>query len=670
MTISGTQSPKNKNIQGLLCLITRIKHLLQAYITSELSSDVNKSELQSPPSITAKQQSETANDLSAYYFEELGNLFRLSPFERDILLLCLGMELDPEFEFLCAKAHLNPERSYPTLGLALSILPEPDFNVLSQDNTLQYWNLIEIGTGFALTQAPIRLDKRILGYLLGNNSLDEQLLGIVSPVSAELQHIPLTASYKNLIEEITFFWNNVHINLPVLQLCGSELTTKYQIAAEVSQRFNRQIKIISATAIPSNLNQSYQLKQCWEREAILTGNVLLLDCDHISRSDPSQLISINQFIENFYYPLIISSQTRINTEKRTIVSFDIPSLSYQEQRTLWQTHLGSATKELNGQVVTLASQFNLNAATIKTACLQLNNRNSLDTSTSISQKLWNFCRIQARPKLEDLAQRIETDAGWDDLILPDLEKTTLQEITAHLRQRAKVYEEWGFAGKERRGLGITALFSGQSGTGKTMAAGVLANTLNLDLYRIDLSAVVSKYIGETEKNLRKIFDAAETGGAILLFDEADALFGKRTEVKDSHDRHANVEVSYLLQRMEAYQGLAILTTNLKTALDKAFMRRIRFVIPFPFPDAKARAKIWQRIFPTQTPTQNLDFRKLSYLSVPGGNIRNIALNAAMLAADANEPVQMKHILQTAKSECLKLEKPLADSEVRNWIVNE
>jgi SpoVK/Ycf46/Vps4 family AAA+-type ATPase len=200
-----------------------------------------------------------------------------------------------------------------------------------------------------------------------------------------------------------------------------------------------------------------------------------------------------------------------------------------------------------------------------------------------------------------------------------------------------------------------------------MASEVVANQLQLDLYRIDLSAVVSKYIGETEKNLRRIFDAAEAGGAVLLFDEADALFGKRTEVKDSHDRHANVEVSYLLQRMEAYQGLAILTTNLKESLDKAFLRRIRFVIKFPFPDATQRAEIWRRIFPNQTPTQGLEVSKLGKLNVAGGNIRNIALNAAFIAADAGEPVMMKHILAAAKSEYVKLEQILTDTETRGWV---
>jgi SpoVK/Ycf46/Vps4 family AAA+-type ATPase len=273
----------------------------------------------------------------------------------------------------------------------------------------------------------------------------------------------------------------------------------------------------------------------------------------------------------------------------------------------------------------------------------------------------------ARPRLDDLAQRIESTATWEDLVLPEQQRQTLRDIRAHVQQRAKVYQNWGFAGKGGRGLGISALFSGASGTGKTMAAEVLAQELHLDVYRIDLSAVVSKYIGETEKNLRRIFDAAETGGAILLFDEADALFGKRTEVKDSHDRHANVEVSYLLQRMEAYQGLAILTTNLKGSLDQAFLRRIRFVVSFPFPDATGRAEIWQRIFPSLTPTEGLDVKKLAKLNAAGGNIRNIGLNAAFLAADAGEPVMMKHILQATRREYVKMEKTLTDVEIRGWV---
>jgi SpoVK/Ycf46/Vps4 family AAA+-type ATPase len=287
--------------------------------------------------------------------------------------------------------------------------------------------------------------------------------------------------------------------------------------------------------------------------------------------------------------------------------------------------------------------------------------------SALKTDLWNACRAQARPRLDELAQRVEMRAEWDDLVLPETQKGIMGEIAAHIRHRLTVYEGWGFARRSSLGLGTSVVFAGPSGTGKTLAAEVLASSLNLDLYRIDLSSVVSKYIGETEKNLRRIFDAAEFGGAILLFDEADALFGKRSEVKDSHDRYANIEVSFLLQQMEAYRGLAILTTNMLSAFDSAFLRRVRFVIQFPFPAAAERALIWSRIFPASTPVENLSLAKLARLNLTGGNIRNIALNAAFHAADAAEPVRMGHVLRATISEYAKLEKPLVEAEIGDWL---
>jgi SpoVK/Ycf46/Vps4 family AAA+-type ATPase len=281
--------------------------------------------------------------------------------------------------------------------------------------------------------------------------------------------------------------------------------------------------------------------------------------------------------------------------------------------------------------------------------------------------LWSVCRTLGRRRLDELAQSIRADSGWDDLVLPAAAMATLRDIAANVRARGRVYDDWGFARHGGRGLGISALFVGESGTGKTLAAEVLAAELNLDLYRIDLACVVSKYIGETEKNLRRVFDAAEDSGSILLFDEADALFGKRSEVKDSHDRYANIEVSYLLQRVESYRGLAILTTNLKSALDQAFQRRLRFIVHFPFPDFAQREAIWRRIFPAATPTAGLDYGKLARLHVSGGTIRNIAVNAAFFAADTDDAVTMSHLLRSARSESAKLDKPLSGNDTRDWI---
>ena len=247
-------------------------------------------------------------------------------------------------------------------------------------------------------------------------------------------------------------------------------------------------------------------------------------------------------------------------------------------------------------------------------------------------------------------------------MLPDDVGRQLREIADQVAGRSRVYEAWGFGAKLSRGRGIGALFAGPSGTGKTLAAEVLAAHLDLDLYRIDLSGVVSKYIGETEKNLRRVFDAAEQSGAILFFDEADALFGRRSEVKDSHDRYANIEVSYLLQRMEDYRGLAILATNLKSHLDPAFLRRLRFLVDFPFPDAAQRQRIWRRVFPPQAAVEGLDWAALARLEIPGGNIQTIALNASFLAAGAGAPIRMEHVFHAARREYAKLDRLITETE--------
>jgi SpoVK/Ycf46/Vps4 family AAA+-type ATPase len=238
----------------------------------------------------------------------------------------------------------------------------------------------------------------------------------------------------------------------------------------------------------------------------------------------------------------------------------------------------------------------------------------------------------------------------------------LREIAGQAGQRRAVYDGYGFGARMNRGTGISVLFAGESGTGKTMAAEALANELDLMLYKIDLSAVVSKYIGETEKNLRRLFDAAEGGGAVLFFDEADALFGKRSEVRDSHDRYANIEVSYLLQRMESFNGLAVLASNRKDSLDPAFLRRLRFVVNFPFPAQAERLSIWQGAFPAQAPVGGLDLDRLARLNLTGGSIHSVALNAAFLAANDGGRVTMPLVLAAARSEFRKLERPIIDAD--------
>ncbi|MEM9538864.1 MAG: ATP-binding protein [Cyanobacteria bacterium P01_E01_bin.42] len=628
--------------------IDRMGDILECYLQGKTPSQPELEPL--PPTSTLAQ---------------LCDRFSLSPFERDILLLCMGMEIQPHFHSLCAQAQGNAQKNYLSLGLALSVCPNAQWRVLSPQSPLRHWQLIEVAPGISLTQAAIHIDRRILCYILGEPATDERLTGWLNTIpQRNLIDVSLPPSRAEIAERIVAAWSNPQSNapLPLIQLCGYESEAKYEIARYACDRLDFSLMPISTINLPSGAEELYQLRQRWEREAILSNAVLFIECDDLSSNDVAKEASLLQSIAQFRTRAIVSSEERKTFRHRDTISFDIQGLPHAEKRHLWEMHLGETIGELNGHLEPLIAQFNLDSQTIRGACASMQHP-EVDPTT----QLWEFCRLQARPRLDNLAQRMESSATWDDLVLPEREKKILQDISAQVKQRFRVYEEWGFSGKGRRGLGISALFAGASGTGKTMAAEVIAKEFNLDLYRIDLSAVVSKYIGETEKNLRRIFDAAEAGGAVLLFDEADALFGKRTQVKDSHDRHANIEVSYLLQRMEAYQGLAILTTNLKDSLDQAFLRRIRFILNFPFPKADARGEIWRRIFPKQTPTQDLDYEKLGQLSVSGGNIRSIALNAAFLAADAGEAVMMKHVKQAAQTEYLKVGRSLTSAEVQDWV---
>ncbi|MBN2358790.1 MAG: ATP-binding protein, partial [Deltaproteobacteria bacterium] len=345
---------------------------------------------------------------------------------------------------------------------------------------------------------------------------------------------------------------------------------------------------------------------------------------------------------------------------------DVDKPTPAEQQAAWVEALGP---EAGTGPARLAGQFNLNLTTIQQVA-----RAALPgpPGEPLTAAAWQSCLLRTRPRLDKLAQRLDPKVSWDDIVLPAEPEALLRQISAQVGQRATVYDTWGFRHKMNRGLGISALFVGESGTGKTMAAEVIANDLELNLYRIDLSAVVSKYIGETEKNLRQVFDAAEDGGVILFFDEADALFGKRSEVRDSHDRYANIEVNYLLQRMEAYRGLAILATNVRSALDPAFPRRLRFIVTFPYPGIPERRVMWDKVFPQPdaqrghegTPVEALDSDFLARIPLTGGSIHNTALGAAFLAAQAGTPVTMPLLLAAARTEVRKVEKPVSEAEFR------
>jgi hypothetical protein len=513
--------------------------------------------------------------------EALVQAFRLSPFERDLLVLCVAAEIDPRANDLCAR--LQPAQPYPTFALALATLCEPHWSAIGPSSPLRHWRLLDLAGDFGpLTNRRLRADERVVHHLTGLDYLDPQLAPLV-------RTLPRGHALRGLLD-----------HRPVV-LAGDDAGAKRVLAAALAADTGRPAFSLRSEEIPAQPQERALLARLWEREVAFTGALLLVDCDENAALAAS-------LAEELRAPILLSAiEAPLGLER--------PHGRMEVNRPRWQ---------ISGTERRRAS------------------------------------------RVGDLAQWIEPLATWDDIVLPPHHLQTLREIGLHVRYADRVYREWGMARKSARGLGISALFTGPSGTGKTMAAEVLANDLGLDLYRVDLSTVVSKYVGETEKNLRRVFDAAEDAGVILLFDEADALFGKRSEVRDSHDRYANIEVSYLLQRMESYAGLAILTTNLKQSLDTAFLRRLRFVVQFPFPDASQRAEIWRRVFPDVLPRYELDIYRLSQLNVAGGNIRNIALNAAFLAASNGGAVTMGHLLQASRGEYAKLEKPLSESEIRGW----
>jgi ATPase family associated with various cellular activities (AAA) len=645
----------------------------------------------------------------------LSSILDLTRFEQSMLLLCAAMELDTEIASFCAKIQGETQR-YPTYALALGLFDNPIWDVVSPERPLRSWRLIEIHQSGVqpLTVSPIKADERIVNYLKGLNYLDDRLHSLLAPlklpaVEADLDGC-LAPSQQQVVAAIAHqlhavtYWQH----LPMIQLLGSDRASKQWVAAAVAEQFGLPLYRMRVELLPTHASDLETLIRLWQREIQLFPVALYLDGTAIEVGNPekSAAAALQFFLDSIHGLFFLDVREQSAQLEQPTLSFEVAKPTPLEQLQVWKEVFGRSP---NGNAAQLSSQFNLNladiqqiAATVQTEMAQSLSSlhsppsppilggsdpqsppelgdlggecNAFDTfqtdseakenRVALGDRLWDGCLVRTRPRLDALAQRLETKATWDDIVLPEEETNLLRQMAAQVQHRSTVYDEWGFRDRMNRGLGVNALFAGESGTGKTMAAEVIANELRLNLYRIDLSAVVSKYIGETEKNLRRLFDAAEDGGAILFFDEADALFGKRSEVRDSHDRYANMEVNYLLQRIEAYRGLAILATNLKGSMDSAFMRRLRFIIDFPFPSLESRQQMWQKVFPKKMPIGELDTEHLAQLNLTGGSIHTAAINAAFLAAQERTSVEMSHILTSARAEFRKLDRPIYEADFR------
>jgi hypothetical protein len=597
-----------------------------------------------------------------FSLETLQRIFMLGDFERDALLLCFAAEEDRDFATLCAYLQDDVTATRVTAQLLVQVLcaPGPAREAarlsLLPTATLRHFRLLELDE----VSSTARIDERIRDFIRGVNRLDPVAMHLLKPVARSAVH----SAHAAIVNRLTSWAESAADRpWPLICLTGSAGSGKRAVAAEFCARVGLVLHALSAREIPVAHAERHELLHLLQRESVLMRMAFYVDLDDIDGDERATLAAVRDALERCGGVVIMGGRERPKVE-REVLQFDVPRLDAVAQRESWNAALQGIAHDANGGLDSLVQQFDLgpgeialaaNAAAIKAQ--------ARGPGTKVSTAdLWSACRAQAAAHLGSLAERIVPVYGWDDIVLPDELDAQLRELAAQLSARSRVYEEWGFGARLPRGRGIAALFSGPSGTGKTMAAEILARHLEVDLYRIDLAGVVSKYIGETEKNLRGIFDAAERSGAMLFFDEADALFGKRTEVRDSHDRYANIEVNYLLQRMEDYRGIAILCTNRRSSLDRAFLRRLRFLLEFPFPDAQDRRRLWQKIFPPAAPLGALDFDALARLEVPGGNIRTIALNAAFLAASHGQVIETAHVLHAARREYSKIDKLITAAE--------
>jgi hypothetical protein len=594
----------------------------------------------------------------------LQRLLGLSNFELAILLLCVALELDTSMADLCAQAQ-GKARAYPTFALAMALFDDPAWEALSPERPLRYWRLIEVtqSPSQALTTSPLRADERIVNYIKGLNYLDDRLEHFLSALPiADLATGALAPSLQEQSDGITArlqaSLRTKSGSLPLVQLIGPGLAAKERVAAEAGRQLGLRLYRLPATALPAQPSELDNWIRLWQRETALLPVGLVLDAGESQGREAGDGViqSVTYFLGNLKSLVFLTCREPWSQARGDTLIFEIEKPTPGEQATAWVQALGPEAKDTAAR---LAGHFNLDVMEIRSIAARQQALGQVELA-----QLWEACLRHCRPGLDILAQRIVPHSSWNDIVLPDATAQLLQEIADQVEQRSRVYDTWGFREKMSRGLGISVLFFGESGTGKTMAAEVIAKQLQLDLYRIDLSAVVSKYIGETEKNLRRLFDAAENGGGILFFDEADSIFAKRSEVKDSHDRYANLEISYLLQRMEAYHGLAILATNMKSALDQAFMRRLRFIVKFPVPGPDDRKLIWMKIFPPETPLEKddpqerIDYDRLAKVNLTGGGINNAALNAAFLAAKAGSKVTMSLLIKAIHTELKKNERPV------------
>jgi SpoVK/Ycf46/Vps4 family AAA+-type ATPase len=623
---------------------------------------------------------------NGYPLDLLCSRFGLSSIERKILLLSLSSMLGTAGDTTRFEP-FDRERFQKSITQAFSEDERPALMMtLSGASSLVRCGLIGIHNVLAEDASVFTIHgfRRVLRFLLGKGDVD--LLLHESVRSFEPDRLIFFPDEKKKVTRLNFLCNDQDTaeDVRLCLLSGRSVMRR--------QRWIESMRMPGMRIVQLSLNHYWRspprnlelFKKNLIRECMMLQAPLLITIEERDASAKQiepihmentvlDLIDGNPMpvIVSSSRPFVLSDEGRFRAGRRVLqIAFDAPDI--KERTELWSRVL-SVNPELQAEASGLAQRFKMTEDQILVSAehaeaLSVVRSLSEEESPMTIEDIEAACRARNRLNSAKSVKKIETAANWEDLVLPDDHVDRLRELALHLKHADIVHNQWGFAKKGTMGRGIHVLFSGRSGTGKTMAAGVIAKEAGLDLYRIDLAGIVSKYIGETEKNLSLIFDEASNSNAILFFDEADALFGKRSEVKDAKDRYANIEVAYLLQKMEEYEGMTILATNLASNLDDAFRRRLHFMIEFPMPDPALSRKLWKKIFPDNAPVcDDLDYDFLSKeLQLSGGSIRNIALNAAVYAASASSNIAMRHVMRAVRREYQKTGRPFGPEDMKQY----
>jgi SpoVK/Ycf46/Vps4 family AAA+-type ATPase len=617
--------------------------------------------------------------------EELAQRLELTPLDVDILLICLAPELDLRYERLYAYLQDDVTRKRASVDLVLNLLCNSlEAKIAARQRfdlraPLLAWQVVQLFDDPAQQRSSLlaqylKADRGVVDYLLGNDQVDTRLRAFVRQADAgpalEEPSLPL-----ELTERLGQLVVGQAPEEPlILYLQGPDGVGKQATAATLCRHRNLQLLVVEGQRLVNASEPDFPpLLDVLLREARLQGAAVYWDGFDalLSDSDPAKLERVMSVLAPPPGLTFLTGNTPWEPDPRCWPGFfriEFPLPDYGQRLHLWTQALAhEAEVDSRREIADLANQFRFSGGQILAAVAtarHLARWRDSQIQTITMKDLYAACRRQSNQRLEALAHKVTPHYTWGDIVLPPDRLEQLRDICNRVKHRALVYDHWGFNNKLALGKGLNVLFSGPSGTGKTMAAEVIAGELGLDLYKLDLASIVSKYIGETEKNLAQIFTEAETSNAILFFDEADALFGKRSEVKDAHDRYANIEISYLLQRMEAYEGVVILATNLRRNMDDAFVRRLAFAVTFPFPEEEDRLRIWKGVWPHQTPrADDLDLPFMArQFKLTGGNIKNIALAAAFLAAEEGGSIMMRHLIGATRRELQKMGKACVETD--------